>query len=490
MPNFPFDTLTILESLQEGIYLTDSNGDTCFVNASYEKMTGINRDDVIGKNVVVLENLGVFSPITNPSVVKTGTPMTVMQTNKTGRKVVVTGYPIRCGATGKVLGAITIVRDITILEKLKQEIDYQRALIQKYQEVEHIRGKQDAQIIAQSDKMHKILALASRLASVDTPVLITGETGSGKEVIAKMLHNQGSRMGRTMLSVNCAAIPEHLVESEFFGYAPGAFTGANLRGKAGLFELADQGTLFLDEIGELPLHMQAKLLRVLQDQEIMRVGGNKVIKVNVRIIAATHCNLEDMVKMGRFRQDLLYRLRVASIEIPPLRERAEDIEPLIKFFLERFNLKYKKDLFLTLNAMEVLRRYQWPGNVRELENVIHSLMIAYPGGKVDAADLPAFLTQRIYEDIAESHLRELIGESGNTLNSILGKMERKLLIYTMEQHGNDPYKVAEALGCDRTTIQRKLKKYKINLDNTRRDLRSWPEDGRCSQVTHLRPKHK
>lgn len=457
-----FDIFTILESLHDGIYLTDSEGKTLYVNSSYERMTGLKKTDVIGKNVVELESQGMFSPITNPSVVKTGKTMTVMQTNKLGHKVVVTGYPIRTLDGDKILGAITIVRDFTILEQLKQEVEYQRTLIQRYREAEHLRSKQNRQVVIKSDKMHRVMAQAIRLAYVDSPVLLTGETGVGKEVIAKTLHSEGPRKDRPMLSVNCAAIPENLLETEFFGYAPGAFTGALVRGKAGLFELADQGTLFLDEIGELPLPMQAKLLRVLQDQEVMRIGGNKVVKVDVRIITATHGDLDAMVKAGRFRQDLLYRLRVAAIEIPPLRSRADDIEPLIEYFLTRFNTKYKRDVQFTQTAIDVLKRYQWPGNVREMENLIQGLIVAFPDGTIDVADLPGFLSRRVFENIADDQIEDIVGQDRLTLNDVLAGVERKLLMYTMERYKGDVYKAARALGCDRTTIQRKLKRYKID----------------------------
>lgn len=456
-----FDAFTILESLHDGIYLTDNEGKTLFVNSSYERMTGLEKEDVIGKNVVELEGQGMFSPITNPSVVKTGKSMTTIQTNKLGHKVVVTGYPVRSLDGSKIFGAITFVRDITILEQLKQEVEYQRTLIQRYREVEHLRGQQDRQVIIKSDIMARVIERAAKLAHVDTPVIIAGETGVGKEVIAKILHSKGPRKDRPMLNVNCAAIPENLVETEFFGYAPGAFTGALVRGKAGFFELADQGTLFLDEIGELPLPMQAKLLRVLQDQEVRRIGNSKTIRVDVRIIVATNRDLDAMAKEGQFRRDLLYRLRVATIEIPPLRRRVADIDPLIQYFLARYNAKYKRDVYFTEEALKVLRNYQWPGNVRELENLIQGLIVALPDGAIDVDDLPGFLSRRVFENVADNQLEEFISHDKLRLCNVMADVERKILLYTMEQSQGDVYKAAKALGCDRTTIQRKLKRYKI-----------------------------
>jgi len=459
------DIYTVLEAFHEGVYLTDSNGTTLFINSAYEKITGIKHEDVIGKNVAELEKEGYFSPILNPSVIHTGKKATVMQTSKMGQKVVVTSYPVRDRSTNNMIGAITIVRDFSNLEQLKEEVASQRALLQKYREAAIPTDPTSAQMVAASAKMRKMLDLATRLASVDTPVLITGETGSGKEMIAKILHSRGPRKDKTMLSINCAAIPENLLETELFGYAPGAFTGANPKGKPGLFELADQGTLFFDEIGELPPMMQPKLLRVLQNQEIMRMGGNKVIQVNVRIIAATNRNLDEMVKVDRFRQDLLYRLRVASIEIPPLRERPEDIEQLLQFFLARFNAKYNRRMVTTPVAIGILKRYQWPGNVRELENVVEVLAVALQKDVIDAEDLPGLLSKRVYEDIADSQLEGLMSKGRLSLQKMMDDFERKLLIQAMEQNDYDVYKVAKEMDCDRTTIQRKIKKYKLRFSS-------------------------
>lgn len=463
MSHASLDIYTVLEAFQEGVYLTDSNGTTLFINSAYEKITGIKREDVVGKNVIELEKEGYFSPILNPSVIHTGKKATVMQTSKTGQKVVVTGYPVRDVSTRAMVGTITIVRDFSNLEQLKQEVEAQRDLLQKYREAAMPKDPMHSQMIAASEKMRDVLNLALRLALVDTPVLITGETGSGKEMIAKILHSQSPRKDKTMLSINCAAIPENLLETELFGYAPGAFTGANPKGKAGLFELADQGTLFFDEIGELPQMMQPKLLRVLQNQEIMRMGGNKVIQVNVRIIAATNRNLDEMVKEGRFRQDLLYRLRVASVEIPPLRERIEDIEQLLRFFLARYNAKYNRQLEITPSALGILKRYQWPGNVRELENVVEVLAVALQKNIIDAEDLPGLLAKRVYEDIADNQLKGLMSKGKLSLQKMMDDFERKLLVQSMEQNNYDVYKVAGEMDCDRTTIQRKIKKYKLQF---------------------------
>ncbi|MBP2641496.1 MAG: sensor protein [Firmicutes bacterium] len=463
MSHASLDIYTVLEAFHEGVYLTDSNGTTLFINSAYEKITGIKREDVIGKNVIELEKEGYFSPILNPSVIHTGKKATVMQTSKTGQKVVVTGYPVRDISTRSMVGTITIVRDFSNLEQLKQEVEAQRDLLQRYREAAMPNDPGQSKMIAASEKMRDVLELTLRLALVDTPVLITGETGSGKEMIAKILHSRSPRKDKTMLSINCAAIPENLLETELFGYAPGAFTGANPKGKAGLFELADQGTLFFDEIGELPPMMQPKLLRVLQNQEIMRMGGSKVIQVNVRIVAATNRNLDEMVKEGRFRQDLLYRLRVASVEIPPLRERPEDIEQLLQLFLARYNAKYNRHMEITSAALGILKRYQWPGNVRELENVVEVLAVALQKNVIDAEDLPGLLAKRVYEDIADNQLKGLMSKGKLSLQKMMDDFERKLLVQAMEQNEYDVYRVAREMDCDRTTIQRKIKKYKLQF---------------------------
>ena len=455
-----FDLYSVLESLPDGVYLTDRAGSTLFVSRSYERITGLARGDLIGKNVKDLEKLGVFAPVTNPLIVETGKPVTCPQTNKTGRRLMVSGYPVRSPSGSEILGVVTVVRDIPGLDQLKHEIEHQRILLEKYGE-EAGKSLDQSRPIFTSEKMRTIMDLTVRLANVDTTVMISGETGVGKELIAKTLHVAGPRRSNPYFTVNCAAMPDNLIDSELFGYDPGAFTGAHAKGKPGLFELANEGTLFLDEIGELAVSVQAKLLRAIQAKEIMRIGGKSVMKVNTRVVAATNRDLHEMVLAGTFRKDLFYRLTVAAIEIPPLRERPEDILPLAELFLGRYNTKHRRNVSFTSSALEALRCYRWPGNIRELENIVESLVVAHPGSIVDVPDLPRSVSKNAGGGPDGGTPEDPEPPGGSSLRDLRDLAEKRILARCMELHGRNVYAVAERLGCDRTTIQRKLRKYGI-----------------------------
>ena len=294
--------------------------------------------------------------------------------------------------------------------------------------------------------------LVERFASSDATVLILGETGVGKDVVARLTHELSPRKEKMFLKVDCGGISESLTESELFGYMPGAFTGAGNKGKSGYFEMADGGTVFLDEIGELSLAMQTRLLRVLQDGEIMRVGSSKPRKVNVRIIAATNRNLAERVEKGLFRRDLYYRLNVAVVNIPPLRERPDDIQPLVTHFLNMFTSKYRKHMNLTPGLMEALRQYSWPGNVRELQNLMHSIVITKDHGPLSVKDLPRHMTGCENEEL-------FFPDDGinydRPLKDIMADIERGILRKALKVHGS-VQKVAEVFKVNRSTIFRKL----------------------------------
>jgi transcriptional regulator with PAS, ATPase and Fis domain len=301
--------------------------------------------------------------------------------------------------------------------------------------------------------MAGVLSLVNRIAPTDATVLILGETGVGKDVVARLVHSRSPRHEKLMLKVDCGGISETLTESEIFGYVGGAFTGASSKGKAGYFEIANESTVFLDEIGELPLSMQTRLLRVLQDGEIVRVGSSQPRKVNVRVIAATNKNLRDCVEAGTFRRDLYYRLNVAVIQIPPLRERSEDIAPLARMFLEEYAAKYHKKLRFMDITLEMMRGYSWPGNVRELQNLVHSMAITATGEAVSPQDLPpqisgpSPLNKRFLNDIYAGH---------RTFKEIMGEAEADFLRRAIEMYGS-VQKVAQVFKLDRSTIFRKLK---------------------------------
>jgi TyrR family helix-turn-helix protein len=289
---------------------------------------------------------------------------------------------------------------------------------------------------------------------VDSTVLLTGESGVGKGVIAKLLHENGSRRDFPFVKVNCGAIPENLIESELFGYESGAFTGSRKDGKKGLFETANKGTIFLDEISELPHNLQVKLLQVIQEREITRVGGVESIPINVRIISATNQDLMSLVHEGKFREDLYYRLNVVPISIPPLRERPEDIIPMIRIFLNRINIKMKEHKDIDSKTIAILMKYPWPGNVRELQNIIERLVITTKGTVIQPENLPSF----IYE--AANGVEALGKSTSKSLSEAMNHAEREILLKAQEQY-KTTRAMAKALGISQPTVVRKLRKHSI-----------------------------
>lgn len=304
------------------------------------------------------------------------------------------------------------------------------------------------EFVYQSEKMHEVSSLVVRIAKTDSTCIISGESGVGKEVVLNMIHALSERKSFPLIKVNCAAIPETLLESELFGYEKGAFTGAYQR-KAGKFELADKGTIFLDEIGDIPLLLQSKLLRVIQEREIERLGGTHPIKVDVRIIAATNRNLEEEVRKGTFREDLYYRLNVVNIIVPPLRERKEDIPLLIDFFLKKYNIKHKKSIKgMTREARDVLVRYDYPGNVRELENIVERAVVLTRGDHISSEDLP---------NLAE----QAMGASDSGIRGTVESLERSMIIEALVNADWVQTKAAATLGLSERMLRYKIKKYNI-----------------------------
>ncbi|WP_066622723.1 sigma-54-dependent transcriptional regulator [Clostridium magnum] len=317
---------------------------------------------------------------------------------------------------------------------------------------EELNSKSGKTIIYKSEKMKGILDIVNKVADSNATVLITGESGTGKELIANALHFGSNRNNKPYVKINCGALPENLLESELFGHERGAFTGAVSK-KIGRFQLADEGTLFLDEVGELPPSIQVKLLRVLQEKEFERVGGNDTIKVDVRILAATNRNLLDMVKKGEFREDLFYRLNVIPIEIPPLRERKEEIPSLIKFFINRYSINIKKgEIKFSAEALEALVNYKWIGNIRELENFIERLVILNDGKTIKIADLP----KEILNNSSESTEFAIPDEGIN-----LDEVEKSLIVQALKKANNNRTKAAKLLGITRHTLLYRMEKYNI-----------------------------
>jgi PAS domain S-box-containing protein len=448
----------LLDSFGEAMAISDRNGIMLHVNKKHEELTGILHKDIIGKSALELVDRGIFDVVLNPEVVSTRQPATRMQKTADGRKLILEGNPV-LGRDGQVALVVTFIRDITKVAELKEQMCSQKELLEAFRKLQDTGNKALEKFprLISSRAMKKLYAQISMLGDTDVTVLVQGETGAGKDVFARRLHEVSNRSSRPFIKTDCSSIPENLMETELFGYAPGTFSGANKQGKMGLVEAASEGTLFLDEIGELPLPMQAKLLRVLQDREVVRVGSTTPRKVDVRVVAATNKDLEQEVAKGRFRSDLYYRLKVAVITIPPLRKRRADILPLARGFLGYYAQKYQRDVVLAPDAEEALLAYHWPGNVRELENLILGCMITCDKQIIGARDLPITITTPESKS-GEGTLLETLDVEGKTLKEILEQVEKRVIMDRMAKTGNMSA-VARILGVDRSTIFRKMKRY-------------------------------
>lgn len=439
----------IINSSYDGMFITDGQGVVLRLNRAYERITGIKASEIIGKDMQQLVEEKYYDQSVTLLVMAKGERITINQTVKGDRKLLVTGNPI-FDEEGRLFRVVTNVRDITELTNLQEQLTKTKEQTLKYEtELSHLRSMQmeENEIVFRSRVMAQAIATAVKVADVDSTVLITGDSGTGKELIAKLIHKRGKGIDKPFIKLNCAALPEQLLESELFGYEAGAFTGAKKEGKPGLFELAHNGTLFLDEVGDMPLVLQVKLLRAIQEKEIMRVGGTKTIKVSVRIIAATHRNLSEMVDAGTFRKDLYYRLMVVPIHLAPLRDRKEDIPLLIVHFMEKFNKHFSYKKSMSADVINKLVDYAWPGNVRELENVIERMIVTSPDEELTVQHLPEQL-----------HNRRFLPKKGTRLKTAVEQAEAYLLSETY----NDCLswtQVAEALEIDRATVYRKAKAY-------------------------------
>ncbi|MCX7780692.1 MAG: sigma 54-interacting transcriptional regulator [Negativicutes bacterium] len=439
----------IINSSYDGMFITDGNGVVLRLNRAYERITGIKAAEVVGKTMQQLVAEKYYDQSVSVLVMEKGERITINQTVKGDRKLLVTGNPIFDGA-GKLFRVVTNVRDVTELSVLQEQLTKSKEQTLKYEtELSHLRSQQmeENEIVYRSRSMAQAIAVATKVAEVDSNVLITGDSGTGKELIAKLIHKRGKGVAKPFIKINCAALPEQLLESELFGYEAGAFTGAKKEGKPGLFELAHNGTLFLDEVGDMPPVLQVKLLRAIQEKEIMRVGGTKPIKVNVRIIAATHRNLAEMAEKGAFRRDLYYRLMVVPIHLPPLRDRKEDIPLLIVHFLEKVNKRFGYNKTLCPKLVDKLVEYSWPGNVRELENIMERMIVTATDDELTTDHLPESI-----------QIKTLLPKKGTKLKLAVEQAEAFLLAETYKEY-RSWQKVAEVLEVDRATVYRKAKGY-------------------------------
>lgn len=442
---------TIIESSFDGIYLTDNFGEILRVNEAFTRITGIKKDEIISKTIAELVDIGVFKQPLPLSDILKGQPITISQEVRTGKTILVTSNPI-FDNKNNIIRIVHNVRDITELNNLKNQLEKAESLSQHYRDQLEII-KLPSKYVAKSSKSKALIELVMRLSKIDATILLLGESGVGKDVIAEMLHENSTRKDKLMITINCAAIPDNLLESELFGYEPGAFTGASKKGKIGAFELANGSTLFLDEIGELPLNLQSKILRVLQKKEITKVGGNITTKLDVRIISATNRDLEAMIATKSFRGDLYYRLSVVPLTVPPLRDRKEEIPDFVFHFVKIFNEKYGFNKYFDDRVIYEFLDYDWPGNIRELENVIERSMITCQDNLIRNAE---FLGQHIKNQPTGSP--EL--PSDFNYKYALGNFEKEMITNALAQFGTTR-KAAAELGISQPTIVRKAAKYKI-----------------------------
>lgn len=450
------DLLPILDGISDAVFIDNGEGRCLWCNSTCEDLYDISVSDIRGKSVDELEKKGIFTPSVTRRVLDEKREITILHENKYGKKLLTTGTPI-FDDTGKISLILTTSRDITRLTEDEEKSKSASNTMISMSAITNTYSP-DSGIIVNSTPMRNVMMLTKRLASVNSTVLITGESGVGKGMIAKILHEEGNRCDKPFVTVNCGAIPENLIESELFGYVAGAFTGSRAEGKQGLFEVAQNGTIFLDEISELPLNLQVKLLRVIQEREITPVGGIKPIPINVRIVSATNKNLMELVREGKFREDLYYRLNVVPINVPPLRDRPEDILPLIQTNLAKYNEHLHESKTISSEVLAVLLKYQWPGNIRELQNIIERLIITTNEDVITEENLPIFIKQE-----AETNANM---NTDLSLSAAMAKAEKDILQEALSNY-KSTRAMAKVLQVSQPTIVRKLHKY--GLSNTPAD---------------------
>lgn len=440
----------ILERTYDGVVAVNKEGVITLINKSYAEYLGINRKNAIGKHVTeVIDNTRMHI------VVKSGIIESTQLQKINNKYIITTRIPII--ENGEIVGAVANVlfrdtRNYNIFYKKINKIE---------EEFQSKNGRCTSKakyvfddIIGNSKSIHKTIELAKKAADTKSSVLLKGESGTGKELFAHSIHNESSRSNKNFVKVNCAAIPNELLESELFGYEKGSFTGANSEGKKGKFELADGGTIFLDEIGDMPINMQVKLLRVLQEREVEKIGASSVKKVDIRVISATNRDLEAMIREGKFRKDLYYRLNVVEINIPSLRERKEDIEELVNFLVYKLCYKLdKKCAGISVEAMEFLKNYKWEGNIRQLENVIErAINIVDDGKKIILEDLPSNITGVINSNIEM-----------DSLDNIINNAEKQAILDALVVCKGNKTKAAKMLNISRSTLYEKMNKHNLEM---------------------------
>ncbi len=450
----------IFEAMADGVWVCDSTPKLLWINSACEALNNIRREEVCGKSVEELLSIGNIDTDVTQRVLREKQPVTIIQKVKSKRTLLVNGVPI-FDKQGEVKFVVGSERDMTELNLLKEEIEQKQEVTKKIQSEllsMKMRDLKFQEIVATSEAMERVIEMVLRVADFDTTVLLTGASGTGKSMIARLVHDGSSRRDKPFLTLNCGAIPDALAEAELFGYADGAFTGAQQGGKSGLIEAADGGTLFLDEIDAFSPDVQVKLLTFLDTQSFIKVGGRRVQQVDVRLIAATNSDLEMKVEQGVFRGDLWYRLNVVPINLPALSERVEDIFPLVSHFLQRLATRHEVTKSVDHDAMEFLTRYNYPGNVRELENIMEHSYVLSRSDEITVSDLP----QNILDAVSPVRILQ---SAGTNLKQSLDAVEREHL-HSACRRFKTQSQIAGALGTSQPTIARLLKKHGFHIKAT------------------------
>lgn len=448
---------TIIDSSSDGLFVCDAEANVIRMNPASEKIHNTSAETIVGRNMRALIEDGFIDRSAALEASLSKQRVSLLQ-NKNGHKLISIATPV-LDDRGELIRVVVSERDITEIDNLQQELEQQEAIKNglRDQMLAMQQAELDSQqIIARSPAMLRSLQQAVKVARAESSVFILGESGVGKGLIAQLIHNRSARAEQPLIKINCGAIPESLIEAELFGYEKGAFTGALASGKPGHFELADGGTLFLDEVAELPLSSQVKLLRFLEDGKITRLGDTKGRNLDVRVLAATHQNMEQMVERGRFRLDLYYRLNVIPIQIPAVRERPDCIIPLIYHYIEEFSRRSGVKKRLTRAALDLLCNYSFPGNVRELMNICERLVVMSETDVIGPADLPGQIGAKSAADGFSSTSLPI----GLPLKQALERVERDILARALRENQSQ-MEMAEVLGVNQSTVARKLKKHRL-----------------------------
>ncbi|MDQ7096692.1 sigma 54-interacting transcriptional regulator [Desulfosporosinus sp. PR] len=454
-PQWDCDMLfKILDNIHDVVLVIDSNTTIVYANQAYAKILGVPVEKVLGHKLKTIE-----PGATTIKVLQTGEPSKgSYYLESLGINVVGYTFPLFSGKD--IIASISIFKNVTEVVELNRELQQSKG-VADYLKEQLVQWEQlplsFKDYVKQNSHLKETLLLAAKVARTDSTVLILGESGVGKGVLANAVHNCSRRKDKPMIKVNCAAIPEELIESELFGYEEGAFTGAKKGGKLGKFELAHGGTIFLDEIGDMGMTMQAKLLRVLQEREFERVGGTKTVKVDIRVIAATNQDLASMIDNGTFRRDLYYRLNIVPLKLPPLRERKDDIMTLARKFLDQYSKVVGHELTLSPHVVRFFREYDWPGNIRELQNVLEHASIVCSSMTIELHHLPANM-------LPKHDCQRRSKDKYYDIKETMGRVEKELMLSALATCNNNRTKAMKALGISRRAFYIKLHRYGIEAE--------------------------